>query len=177
MFCSSSPEDCTQFLPWVEYVQNSLHHSTTQLTPFQCVLGYQPPMLAPFISLLSLMACFLTLFAYDCLLCPWLTLNRLIHVFACCFRYSLNNLYFCVVLLFLYFWEFIFLWFFFVVYTFGFYDYHSNLQFPTMQVNIQFSHFLWPVYVNKHLLHLHPTLRVCVLTIRLYNDHYYFRNN
>lgn len=43
-FCSSNPGDWSQFLPWAEYAQNSLHHSATQLTPFQCVLRYQPPL-------------------------------------------------------------------------------------------------------------------------------------
>uniref|UniRef100_A0A673KKY3 Chromo domain-containing protein n=1 Tax=Sinocyclocheilus rhinocerous TaxID=307959 RepID=A0A673KKY3_9TELE len=32
------------FLPWAEYAQNSLRQNTTGLTPFQCILCYQPPL-------------------------------------------------------------------------------------------------------------------------------------
>ncbi len=31
------------FLPWDKYAQNSLRQNTSGLTPFQCILGYQPP--------------------------------------------------------------------------------------------------------------------------------------
>ncbi|KAK3551338.1 hypothetical protein QTP70_015018 [Hemibagrus guttatus] len=43
-FCHSHQEFWSQFLSWAEYTQNSLRQSTTGLTPFQCVLGYQPPL-------------------------------------------------------------------------------------------------------------------------------------
>ena len=35
-----------KFIPWAEMAQNSLRHSSTKLSSFQCVLGYQT-VLAP----------------------------------------------------------------------------------------------------------------------------------
>lgn len=43
-YCHQSQNDWSRFLIWAEYAQNSLRKPSTNLTLFQCVLSFQPPL-------------------------------------------------------------------------------------------------------------------------------------
>ncbi len=43
-YCHQNQNDWSRFLLWAEFAQNSLRKPSTGLTPFQCVLGFQPPL-------------------------------------------------------------------------------------------------------------------------------------
>lgn len=43
-YCHRNQTDWSKYLFLAEYAQNSLHKPFAGLTPFQCVLGFQPPL-------------------------------------------------------------------------------------------------------------------------------------
>ncbi len=43
-YCHRNQADWSRYLFWAEYAQNSLRKPSTGLTPFKCVLGFQPPL-------------------------------------------------------------------------------------------------------------------------------------
>lgn len=43
-FCHNNQSTWNKYLVWAKYAQNSLRQASTNLTPFQCVLGFQPPL-------------------------------------------------------------------------------------------------------------------------------------
>lgn len=43
-YCHDNQQSWNSFLPWAEYSQNFLRQPTTSLTPFQCILSFQPPL-------------------------------------------------------------------------------------------------------------------------------------
>uniref|UniRef100_A0A9J8AV28 Integrase catalytic domain-containing protein n=1 Tax=Cyprinus carpio carpio TaxID=630221 RepID=A0A9J8AV28_CYPCA len=43
-YCHNNQADWSRYFLWAEYAQNSFRKPATGLTPFQCVLGFQPPL-------------------------------------------------------------------------------------------------------------------------------------
>ncbi|KAL0162424.1 hypothetical protein M9458_041820 [Cirrhinus mrigala] len=43
-YCHTNQSDWSKYVVWAEYAQNSLRKPATGLTPFKCILGYQPPL-------------------------------------------------------------------------------------------------------------------------------------
>lgn len=43
-YCNQHQNDWECYLIWAEYAQNSIRKVATGLTPFQCILGFQPPL-------------------------------------------------------------------------------------------------------------------------------------
>ncbi|KAL0150461.1 hypothetical protein M9458_054278 [Cirrhinus mrigala] len=43
-YCQQNQSEWSRYLLWAEYAQNSLRKPSTNLTPFQCILGFQPPL-------------------------------------------------------------------------------------------------------------------------------------
>ncbi len=43
-YCQRQQSDWSRYLLWAEYAQNSLMKPATGMTPFKCILGFQPPL-------------------------------------------------------------------------------------------------------------------------------------